>query len=158
MPFLRWEFATAIVLLFVGTFASAAEPLVSLGYSHGLRISNHRVRISIDRAGLLTVAATSKGKEVDTRKVELSADKLRELNRKLDRLNWRRIAADEVMGLDGSSVRIRFREHSVSLWSPDYRTKKRGLNGFRKVVEGNFALAGLDETGMANGDRMSAPD
>ena len=139
--------ATIIFFLTVA-LATAADPLVSLDYSHTLRIPNSRVQITVGSTGALTVTTESRGKDRATRTLQLPLKKFEDLQRDLDRIDWKKISADETTGLDGTSVRISYGQHSASLWSPDYNSKKRKLSSVQKAIEKIFDLGELDRTGM----------
>lgn len=138
----------AICLLWSTMLASAREPLVSMSYGHSMRIPHSRIQIVIDAKGLLTVETESRGKNKNSNKIQVSQEKVMQLKRQLESLDWQKISADKTMGLDGTSVRITSGKHTASLWSPDYNSKKRGLADFQKLVETIFDFAGLDRSGM----------
>jgi hypothetical protein len=142
------RFITAILLLVAATVARANEPLVSLDYSHSRRIPNSHVQITVDSHGVLAVATESRGKDKVARKIQLTPVKLQELKKELEEVDWKRVSADKVKGLDGTSVQLSYGKQSASLWSPDYDSKKRGLSRIQKIIESIFDLSGLDRTGM----------
>jgi hypothetical protein len=142
------RFITAILLLVAATVARANESLVSLDYFHAMRIPNSHVQITVDSHGVLAVATESRGKDKVARKIQLTPVKLQELKKELEEVDWKRVSADKVKGLDGTSVQLSYGKQSASLWSPDYDSKKRGLSRIQKIIESVFDLSGLDRTGM----------
>ena len=138
----------AIILLVAAPLASAVEPVVSLDYSHTLRIPNRHIRISVDPKGMLEVTTESRDKEKAIRLVQLSGEKFQNLRRDLDEIDWKKVSADKTKGLDGTTIRILYGKQAASLWSPDYDSQKRGLSRIQKTIESLFDLSGLDRTGM----------
>jgi len=113
-----------------------------------MRIPHSRVQVVIDSKGVLTVETDSRGKDRKINRIQLPLPKLEKMKRELGEIDWKKVASDKTIGLDGSSVRITFGDHSVSLWSPEYDSKKRGLVQIQKLIENIFDAAGMDRTGM----------
>ncbi len=138
--------ATIAFFLMVGL--AKAEPVVSLEYFNILRIPNHRVHVIVSSEGASTVITESKGKQPVTRTVQIPFDQVERLKRDLDRIDWKAISGDETKGADGTVARISYGHKSASLWSPDYKSRERGLSGIQNVTERVFHLSGLDKAGM----------
>ncbi|WP_035615908.1 hypothetical protein [Haloferula sp. BvORR071] len=129
--------------------ATAAEPLVSLDYEHSRRIPNQVVKIQIDDSGALaleTKAADQKSPRAS--KLQITPAQLAALKKELPGVDWAKAKADQVSGKDGTKVTLTYATKTVSLWSPDYDTGKRGLESVQKLLAQIFSLAGLEPSGM----------
>ena len=140
--------ALAILLLFSVVLANAGEVIVSLDYHHSMRIVNSHVRIVIDSEGILALTAESRGKDKATTRLKIPGERVQQLKRELEGIDWQKVSADKSTGLDGTTVRISIGKQSASLWSPDYDSKKRGLVRMQKLIESILAAAGRDQYGM----------
>jgi hypothetical protein len=138
----------AIFFLCFTMLASAGESLVSMTYSHTMRIPNSRVEVVVDGNGALALKTESRGKYKTSRKIQLSVEVVKQLRLQLEGLDWQKISLDKTRGLDGTSVRVTSAKHTATLWSPDYDPKKRGLVQIQKLIESIFDAAELDPTGM----------
>jgi len=139
---------SAIFFLCFTTLASASDALVSMTYGHSMRIPHSRVQVVIDAKGALTVETDSRGKDRKINRIQLPLLKFQQMKRELGEIDWKKVSSDKTIGLDGSSVRISSGDHSASLWSPEYDSKKRGLVQIQNLIENIFDAAGLDRTGM----------
>jgi hypothetical protein len=113
-----------------------------------MRIPHSRVEIGIDGKGELTLETESRGKERKVSKIELSPDQVAKVTRQLEGLDWPKVSAEKTVGLDGSVVRVEFGRNDVSIWSPHFDTRKRGLADHHNLAVTLFDLAGLDPAGM----------
>jgi hypothetical protein len=113
-----------------------------------MRIPHSRVQVVIDAKGTLTVETESRGNDRKINRIQLPMPKFQQMKRELDEIDWKKVSSDKTIGLDGSSFRITFGDHSASLWSPEDDSKKRGLVQIQKLIENIFDAAGLDRTGM----------
>ena len=140
-----------LIIGFSVSVASAEEQLVSINYSHTLRIPNSRVTITIDDAGLLVLKTESRGNKHRTTKRQLDRNELSKIKNALASIDWPKIGKDKNRGVDGTTIRISYDGTTVSLWSPDYNSFSRGLVKLEKMIEKSFKLAGLDKRGMPFG-------
>ena len=124
------------------------EELLSLNYVNALRISSSNIKIKINKNGLLEYQTESRGKNKIIKKGRVSKADLADIQKHLSKLNWDKVLNDKTRGLDGNSVSISSGEKTVTVWSPNYKTAKRGLSKFYALIKTVFSVAGLKENGL----------
>ena len=148
---------TATTAISAGT-ADAEQQIVSIEYSHSLRIPNSKVNVTIDRFGLLILTTETRGKKPTTVKQRVGNKELARIKKGLAAADWSQASTDTVRGLDGYTVKIAYDGSTLSLWTPDYDSRKRGLETLQKVVWQIFKVAGLDEKGLPLKTHKSSGD
>lgn len=151
------------------TLLSAALALCALASSHAqlvtvetwqaLRVNHQRVKLTLEESGRLTRESDSGGKKDKTIDFQVPAATLESLKKRLLALNWKTVAKDKNVGLDGSSVRIRYDGQDIKLWAPDYDASSRGLADLVAILTDLNRCAGLDAKGLPdkNGDLITPP-
>jgi hypothetical protein len=112
----------------------ADELLLSLSYSHSLRLTNQRVVINVFKSGACVRAVSSKNEPVAIKTLALDQTAMEGIKKQLNDLNWSVLEKDSVLGFDGTTVELQTAKNKISLWSPDYDTKQRGLTPFQALV------------------------
>lgn len=127
--------------------SNTLEP-VTLEVFNSLRIPAHRVKITLETNGKMNIEVQDRNEEPRLSDRTIGSDDLAQVQSLLQRIKWRHVAGDDVIGLDGTSVRVHYRRVDYSVWTPSDDTRKRRLGEFLKLKEDLFRLAGLNKVGL----------
>lgn len=117
--------------------------LVYLNHHASLRLKNDTVKIRVDSAGDLSVSTATRGKENSRVRRVLTKAELNRLKAELEAVDWISAAKDDVFGLDGSTVYLKFDGKELKLWTPDADARERGLVEVQQVIATLFEYAGI---------------
>ncbi len=123
------------------------EP-VTLEVFNSLRIPAHRVKIHLETDRRMSVEIQNRNEEAQISERTLEVGEMASVQALARRIDWKQVARDDVLGLDGTSVRIRYRGEDYSVWTPSDDTGKRRLSEFLKLKKELFRLGGLTEAGL----------
>ena len=106
--------------------SNADHGKIFLEVTNSLAIPNHRVAISISGDQLAVIRQNNGGESLATSK-KLSSAELAAIWTSMDAVNWQTVKKDQVLGLDGTTYRIRLGEDEFDVWSPDTDIHERDL-------------------------------
>ena len=146
MRILIFLFSFALFACRAGEEATAVgskAETVTLEVINSLAIPAHRVKIHLDTNGKATIEIQNRNEDILTNEHILEEGEMNFLQELARGINWKHVAADDMLGLDGTSVRIRYRGQDYSIWTPSNDTQERRLEDFLKLKETLFYLCGL---------------
>lgn len=118
---------------------------ISLKVVNSLAIPAHRVDIRLTMSGHLELEQANKAEAPQAVSLSVGADDVEKVRTLVRGIRWKRVARDEVIGLDGTQVSIGFNGRDYSVWTPSHDTRKRGLEDYLQLKAELFRLAGLNE-------------
>ena len=96
----------------------------------------------------MTVEIQDRNEEARTFERTLEMSEMASVKAMATRIDWKQVARDDILGLDGTSVQIRYRGEDYPVWTPSDDTEKRQLKDFLNLKEKLFQLGGLTEAGL----------
>lgn len=133
---------------------------ISLQIRHALRIPHNTIIVQVEYVnGQCLLQADTKPMEGELSSNQyppfhnvktLSKKWYEEFSGLLSSLHWNNLRKKEadIVGLDGSTWALTCKqdqtENTVTIWSPDYETKKRNLQDFQEVCEFLLKTADID--------------
>jgi len=138
-----------------------STPVISIHYSHSRRRQNRDIVITVLRSQKMTITTTDAHRSSVSSEHMVPDQDFHALLREIQSVDWEKVARDQVRGVDGTSVHITAAPATppggVSVWSPDYDFRKRGLRQLCDLIERSFDIAGLDAEGLPQHEVSSIP-
>ncbi len=117
---------------------------MSLEVTNSLAIPNHSVAINISGDELFVTRQDRDGERIEASKV-LTAEDLEALWVSVDAVDWRSVKKDDVLGLDGTTYRIRFGGQDFKVWTPEDNTEERNLAELVKLKKLLWRIAAISQ-------------
>jgi hypothetical protein len=121
---------------------------ITLEVVNSLRIPAHRVKIHLEANRRMTVEIQNRNEDAKNSERILGVGEMTSLQALASRIDWKQVDRDDVLGLDGASVRVRYRGEDYSVWTPSDDSRKRRLGDFLDLKNEMFRLGGLTEEGL----------
>ena len=137
-----------ITILLICTLSASGEELLTLTYASARRILNSNIEIKLNKNGFLECQTESRGKHKEVKKTKVSKEDMINVRKQLSNLNWEKVLADKMKGLDGNIVTVSVGDKKATVWAPNYDAEKRGLSTFCILIKTVFSMAGLKEDGL----------
>lgn len=132
----------------VGSLLSAESLPVTLEVYNSLRIPAHRVKISLQGNGSLNLEIQNMKSETRHSTHTVENKEIERIKENLNRINWKHVKKDNILGLDGTSVRVTYMGDMYTIWTPSYDTEERGLAEYLNLMNELYSLAGLTSSGL----------
>lgn len=104
-----------------------AEGKLNFRVTNSLAIPNHMIEVDI-AGDQFVVTRRDNNKEAIESRGRFSSDELASIWNLIDSIDWKQMNDDDVLGLDGTSYRIRFGEQEYKIWTPEHDTETRKLS------------------------------
>ena len=144
-------FLAAFLILASTACERAVRHDLEVGDSISMEVINslggpaHRVKIVLDSGGKLMRELQSKEGQTKVSENQVGFADVERVRRIVRTVDWRNVAEDKVVGLDGTSVRMICQGATYSIWTPGHDTDQRKLADFLRLETELLRLARIHE-------------